>query len=139
MGYVYQGRKLCCDLCGTSGATKVRCPYGYCPACAACPDCKRTRKVDVFSREAHADCAVAMIAVRAESERVTAALAEGHWVRKAAVNHEGAVKVWFDNGAGERLAVRMPSAVYAAMPCGSLATLADYERIGGQTFDRVTA
>jgi hypothetical protein len=80
-----------------------------------------------------------MVAVRAEAERHNAAMTAGHWVRKAAVNDTGAVKVWFVNLSGETLAVRMPSAVYAAMPCGSLATLADYEQIAGQTFDRVAA
>lgn len=42
MGYIYQGRKLCCDVCLAAGARKVKCPVNYCQAYAVCsrPECK---------------------------------------------------------------------------------------------------
>jgi len=139
MGYVYQGRKLCCDICGAAGATKVRCPFGYCPACAACANCKKTRKVDVFSREVHSECEVRAAEFRAEREHEAAVLASGKWVRKGALSIPGAVKVWFVNGAGETLAVAMPSATYRAFPLGATVTLDDYEGSAGTVFDRIAA
>jgi hypothetical protein len=45
MGFSYSvnprtGRQLlCCDYCGSTGARKHRCPYGYCPSTAMCPSC----------------------------------------------------------------------------------------------------
>ena len=139
MGYIYQGGKLCCDLCGAAGATKVLCPFGYCPACAACPNCKKTHKVDVFSRTAHSECEVRAAEFRAERAHEAAVLASGKWVRKAAVNIPGAVKVWFRNGAGETLAVAMPSVTYRAFPLGATVTLDDYEGSAGTVFDRIAA
>jgi len=139
MGYSYQGRKLCCDLCGVAGAVKVKCPFGCCPAIAACPDCKKTRKSDVFSREAHIamECDVRAAEYAAEREREDAALAAGHWIRKAAIGIPGAVKVWFRNLAGETMAVAMSADAYHAFPCGKVVTLSEYEARAGVSFDRI--
>lgn len=141
MGYSYQGRKLCCDLCGVAGAVKVKCPFGCCPAIAACPECRKTRKADVFSREAHIamECDVRAAEYRAEAARETEALAAGQWVRKAAVSIPGAVKVWFRNLAGETMAVAMSADAYRAFPLGVTVTLADYEARAGVSFDRIAA
>ena len=138
MGFMYQGRKLCCDLCGVAGATKVHCPYGCCNATAACPTCKRTRK-DRLSRAAHADCAILAAKWDAEESARATLLAEGHWLRRAACDADGATKVWFGNRADEVMAVSMPADVYRAIPITVVTTLADYERIAGQAFDRVAA
>jgi len=132
MGYSYQGRKLCCDLCGVAGAVKVKCPFGCCPAIAACPERRKTRKADVFSREAHIamECDVRAAEYRAEAARETEALAAGQWVRKAAVSIPGA---------GETMAVAMSADAYRAFPLGVTVTLADYEARAGASFDRIAA
>lgn len=48
---------LCCQICGTSDGTakKVRCPYNYCPAVAACANCREAKK-HLHNAEQKADC-----------------------------------------------------------------------------------
>ena len=55
MGYSYSNNgKLCCDICSKAGARKYRCPFGHCPAIAACPACRRA-KSELFTRAYHAE------------------------------------------------------------------------------------
>lgn len=79
MGYGYgrnqaTGRMcLACDFCGAANGetVKVRCPYGYCPATASCPRCKKEKNVD--AKEPHRRCKERMdedAAKKAEVESV---------------------------------------------------------------------
>lgn len=63
MGYSYTinyrtGKEvLCCDVCGDGDGTasKVKCPYGYCPAVAACRGCRAAKK-HLHTPEQRAHC-----------------------------------------------------------------------------------
>src|SRR5438309_912895 len=55
MGFIYQGKKLVCDFCGTAGARKMNCPHGYCQAYATCASC-RTLKRHKLVNDSHSTC-----------------------------------------------------------------------------------
>ena len=53
MGFCYQGKRLCCDLCGTPGARKNACPVKWCQPIACCATCKDAGKL---ARIDHSAC-----------------------------------------------------------------------------------
>ena len=134
MGFCYEGRKLCCDICGTAGARKVRCPFGYCPATAACSTCRKTRK-DILNTAAHRiqGCEEGHRKFVEREERKARLLAEGQWLRCSAYGPSGVVKVGFRNADGAEKQVLMPLEVYKAFPLATPVTLEDYERVAGVT------
>jgi len=141
MGFCYSGRKLVCDLCGTAGARKVPCPFGYCPSTAVCPACRKDPAKSAKLAKAHhaaRGCEAGMARVRAESAKRAALLAAGHWLRVAAFGPRGDVKVTFRNAAGAERSVMMAPAVYDAFPLGAPVTLADYEAKAAEFGSAVT-
>lgn len=118
MGYIYShSGKLVCDFCNTPGARKVPCPFGYCPAVAACPACRK-EFAQQFSRAHHHahGCEAnhnAFVAAKEEKDKL---LAAGEFVLCAAVNESGdrsKVRVWFRNGRRDERCVLMPCDFYS--------------------------
>lgn len=135
MGYVYQGRKLCCDMCGKAGARKMHCPFNWCSSTAVCADCRKSRKHDL-SRDYHRERGCERSAERqVERYRATQALLDaGAFLRCSAMNTDGnRVHVIFRNGTGQEQGWYMPSEAYAAIALGADATPDDYRAHGALT------
>jgi len=124
---------LCCDDCGKSGGVrKFPCPFGWCQAYAFCPECaKKHKPKSAAYRERHraAGCEKAAKRSQYEHELRESLMASGKWVRKAAVNHDGGVKVWFKRGDEEKQAM-MSKETYRAIPLITPATIDDYRLLG---------
>lgn len=136
MGFSYVGHSLCCDLCDAIGARKVRCPFGNCPAIAACPNCRKTRK-DALGHEAHRanGCDVAAAKAVAEEQERVRLIKGGALLSVAAQFCPGDrthVRVTFESRDGYHDAV-MPTAVYDRRIDNPLrlSSLAFYEGIHG--------
>jgi len=137
MGYCYEGKKLCCDVCGcTGGVRKRKCPYGYCQSPAVCGGCWKTYRVKFHS---HCDehCRAAKALYDAERVVEQALLEEGHYVRRSAVRDhnapedwEYAVKVWFRNKDGIEEVYRMEGNTYCAVDLVQPATPSDFAKHG---------
>lgn len=121
MGYCYtRAGKLCCDFCGEDGASKRACPHGYCQAVACCGSniCKASLKA--YRKTTCAiSCKVSHTRFAANEAERAAMLAAGKWVRCAAVGIDGTdgfkdcVKVWFRNGAAERVLFMLAETYHA--------------------------
>lgn len=120
MGYIYShSGKLLCDFCNSPGARKVPCPFGYCPAPAACPACRK-EFAKQFSREHHRahgceDNHNAFVAAQNEKAQL---LAAGEFVLCAAVTESSdrsKVRVWFRNGRRDERCVLMPDDLYTRL------------------------
>lgn len=133
MGYCTDRHgRLCCDICGNAGEVRrVRCPYGYCPATAACPKCRKEHK-RIFSaahhrehgcKARHEEC------VRREAERV-ALLKEGRLLRCAAVKDGPGVKVWFESSKGRDHLRWMSAETYRAFDLLENVTLEQFDAVG---------
>jgi hypothetical protein len=134
MGYSYVGRKLCCDYCGKPGARKMRCPFGNCPAPAACPECRKTHR-QKFIKAAHIamGCDEQHNAYMAELKKTADMKAAGEFIRCSALGVEGkGVHVLFA-GQSTTIGFYMPTEVYRAIPLGVIATPADYSKLGDLT------
>lgn len=135
MGYSLdsQGR-LCCDYCGHSGGVvKVRCPFGYCPAPAVCPTCRKTHAAD-FTVATHRErgCERNHLRLQARMAEAARMIQEGRLLRKAASTVPSGVKVLFE-GQTERLCYIMAPETYDAIPLLVNATPEDYQRFGSLT------
>lgn len=133
MGYIYSGRKLCCDYCGKPGGVrKIRCPFGWCPATAMCAECKKEHKAETTAtwHETHGGCGTRSAAYRKVEEKRVALLAAGEFLRVAAYGPNGAVEVTFRNAGGTERIVTMPADVYRAFSLLEPATVGDFERVG---------
>ena len=129
MGFSYsKDGKLCCDYCGSTGARKYKCPHGYCPSWAACPDCRKIHAKD-FSKAAHAKCKIRHEEFVAEERKGQAIIDGGGAVRCAALTHGDKVKVIFRQS-NERIAYFMDRETYHAIPLLQVATPDDYRRFG---------
>jgi hypothetical protein len=136
MGYSYVGRQLCCDVCGDYGHTrKYRCPFGYCPAIALCPKCKREHP-EYTSKEGHrkVGCEKAMIKATSHENERKSLLEAGYFVRCSALWHPTRnstlnVKVIF-RGINNEEAYWMTDATYKCIPLLANATPSDFENYG---------
>lgn len=140
MGYCYQGRKLVCDSCGGVGTTRKRpCPFGYCPARAACADCyKRQRAAGEYTKAAHAICGARDAQAKERDARQRALLAAGEAVRVAALgvdDEQGSprVHVLFRRADGSTVGRYMSHETYSAIPPLAPATPAHYAAHGEVT------
>lgn len=132
MGYCYQGRRLCCDICGEAGAKKMRCPHGYCQPIACCDrDLCRDKLRDHRRKVCKTQCKPASdkYAMR-ESER-KAMLADGKWLRCAALSvADDRVHVLFENASRQHVGRYMKPETYHAYPLLENRTIEDYEAVG---------
>lgn len=131
MGYSYEGKKLCCDNCGKAGARKYRCPFGYCPAEALCPECRKAHP-EWVSKAYHRQkgCERSHLDYQAEQQRGRDLLAAGKWLRVSALWHPpNRVKVIFKSQTGEK-AYWMTNEEYDRVGLRANATLDDYKVIG---------
>jgi hypothetical protein len=139
MGYSYTtAGALCCDYCGSAQGTKrYKCPFGHCPATAACPDCRAKHK-DNFARSAHAKCETAEKEYRDREAEKTARLAAGECLRTSALGiGQGSglygadpVHVIFRGADGLSEGYIMDSATYHAIPYLVAASPDDYRKHG---------
>ena len=137
MGYYYtQSGQLVCDICGAVGARKYRCPWGYCPATAACPQCRKEH-ADWFGRPWHREhgCEKGHNEYAAEREEKRQLLANGAAVRCSALgNSTGPVHVLFRRGNGTCEGWYMSTETYHAIPLvGTNTTPDDYRKHGPLT------
>ena len=137
MGYCYTNDgQLCCDICGAAGARKYRCPFGYCPAIAACPKCRKDR-AELFGRAAHrkAGCEAGHNQFQAELDERKALLLAGLPVRCSALggcdpHGNDRVHVLFKRQDGSCEGWYMPRETYHALPLGNNTTPDDYRKHG---------
>lgn len=139
MGYSYtsvNGKcgRLCCDSCGSDEKVrKVKCPYGWCPAPALCPDC-RHKHAHELTPAAHAQCKASVERSAALHERERQLLAAGIPVRCSALNAgDNGVHVLFRLADGKTLGYYMEDETYAAIPYYQPATPDDYLKFGELT------
>lgn len=151
MGYLYQGRQLCCDHCGkVGGVRKVKCPFGYCPASALCPSCRKSPEVKKKNdKEAHRamGCEAGHLRWEARLAREKSLKEQGIHVRCAARNYtcnhfsQGGdfgvaevVQVIFRNSS-EEIGVFMLTEQYRALPLGDVLTVQDFlDKAGVEAF-----
>ena len=120
MGYSYdsQGR-LCCDVCSNSGAVrKYRCPFGYCPAIALCPTCRKTH-AHYVSKKTHREhgCEEQSRIFDQHEQEKAQMMASGKFVRCAALGHSDREnKVIFRGKDNEEKAYWMSPETYKAIP-----------------------
>lgn len=144
MGYSYtvtaDGRELLdCDVCGNSGGVrKIRCPFGYCQAIAICPKC-RAEHPEYVSKAGHKEqgCERRHEAFMAEREKEARLIAEGRFVRCAALQHNGRVKVCFRGKDGAEVYYWMSHETYDALPLAAVFAVEDYEKYGPLTRAKV--
>ena len=110
MGYCWQGRLLVCDLCGTAGARKVRCPFGWCQPIAACPECRKTKKIE-FSAARHREHGCEKYSARFKAELAERAelMAAGEYVLTSGLGVDEGVKASFRSCHGEKYVICMPT------------------------------
>jgi hypothetical protein len=132
MGYCYEGRKLCCDICGVAGAKKYRCPFGYCPATAACSNCRK-KHTKTFGKAYHREhgCEKGHNEFVARERQQAELLQAGHYLRCSALSTgPQTVHVLFQNASGHTQGFYMPNSVYRAIPLLTSATPDDYAKHG---------
>ena len=135
MGYCYaevDGRHvLCCDICGDHGGVRrVRCPYGYCQATAACPKCRKEHKTE-FSKARHADCKVRSAEFHARECEQQRLLDAGLAVRCSALStDDGRVHVLFRYKEGRTIGLYMSNETYDAITLLTPACTHHYQAIG---------
>ena len=129
MGFSYSmDGKLCCDYCGSTGARKYKCPHGWCPSWAACPECRKAHAKD-FAKEGHAKCKIRHEEYMAEEQERKAIIDGGGAVRTCALSHGEKTKVIFQRSA-DRIAYYMDRKTYNAIPVMQIATPDDYRQFG---------
>ena len=142
MGYCYDvDGRLCCDVCSSSGGVrKHRCPFGYCPAIALCPKCKREHPeylTKAYHRE-RGNCEEYHLRFVRENEARQRILDEGKYLRVSALRHNGRVKVIFRNKAGQERAFWMAPRNYGSRRLDKPTTPEDYKANGKVTRARTT-
>ena len=132
MGYIYtKSGKLVCDICGAAGARKYRCPFGSCPATAACPKCRKEHTAK-FGKIAHREygCEKFAAEFKAREELQQRLLDEGKAVRCSALTSgPGRVHVLFQTSDGT-VGFEMDADTYHAIDLIAPATPEDYEKFG---------
>jgi hypothetical protein len=133
MGYSYTSAgALCCDYCGSAQGTKrYKCPFGYCPATAACPDCRAKHKED-FTREKHDTCRILDEVYRNRNAETIARTAAGEFLRCSALAVRFTardVRVLFRGAAGMQ-GFTMDKATYDKIPLLDPASPDDFRKYG---------
>jgi hypothetical protein len=137
MGYCYEGRRLCCDVCGTAGARKVPCKYGYCPATAMCPACRSNPATKAAQRNhCEENCRAASAEYKAREARKEALLDAGEYVLSSARSCEDGVTVavTFTGPFKDSMVYLMDVDTYRDVPRMEPTTVADYEKVGRVIF-----
>ncbi len=136
MGYSYECKsgRLCCDSCGQAGATKCRCPFGWCPPPALCTHCREKHATEL-TREAHQarGCQLHAAEAALRDLRQKTLLAEGKPVRCAALRYkDGRIHVLFalDPQHHTKVGRFMARETYHAIDLLEPATPDDYARHG---------
>jgi hypothetical protein len=134
MGYCYQGNQLVCDCCGTvGGVRKVRCPFGYCPPTAACPECRRKHSAKLSGKEAHrkVGCERLHLEFERREQEGLDMLNAGKSLRCSAMSAgPDRVHVLFRDKAGATTGYYMSDATYASHALGANVTPEMYEAFG---------
>lgn len=137
MGFIYEGRKLVCDVCNAAGARKRKCPFGYCPSLAVCKTCwsgERFAKGAWKASHKKYGCDAKHAACVAKEAKERAMLAEGKLLRCSALGkNDGTVHVLFKDKDGKTTGFLMASATYDAFPLGTPTTPDDYAAVGPLT------
>jgi len=140
MGYCYSNGYLCCDICGaTGGVRKYRCPFNWCPPVAMCPSCKRAHPeylTRAYHRE-HGNCEEHHLRYQRELQRTNELLEAGEYIRQAAHQHNGRVKVLFRNKHKKTRAYWMAPRTYRRVT-STPATVENYKAGGKVTRARNT-
>ena len=132
MGYCYQGKKLCCDICGRAGARKYSCPFGSCSPCAACAECRKEHK-DKFTKVYHRQrgCEASHLAFVAHGLQRLSMLNDGKALRCSALNCDtGRVHVLFERLDGSTEGWYMNTEVYRSIDLGINVTPDNYRVFG---------
>ena len=141
MGYSYardpitNRLKLVCDRCGNyGGVIKLRCPFGYCPAIALCPTCRKLPEYRAKKRrELHrqAGCEKGQREFEELQKKEMAIIEAGGWLRTSALSHDNEqVKVIFRGKEGKKRAFWMSPETYDAYPLMRPTTPEDYAKVG---------
>lgn len=133
MGYSYiSAGALCCDYCGSSqGVKRYKCPFGYCPATAACPDC-RSKHAEKLSRAAHDTCRILDEVYRNRNAETVARTAAGEFLRCSALAVRftaRSVRVLFRGAAGMQ-GFTMHKETYDKIPLLDPASPDDFRKYG---------
>lgn len=131
MGFIYdKHNRLCCDNCSQSGGVKKRrCTYNWCPPPALCDECYKALRTEL--KEYHKKhCKQAHEEYQAQQQSEQELLAEGHFLRKAAMNDNGKVKVVFRNQEEKEQYVLMDQKTYRTFPIGDPVTLEQFQAVG---------
>jgi hypothetical protein len=133
MGYCYQGNQLCCDRCGgVGGVRKVPCPFGYCPATALCPECKR-KCPEVSSKASNrvGGCEKGHLEFVRREQEAKDMLGAGKLLRCSALSAgPDRVHVLFRDMNGATTGYYMSEATYRSHPLGTNVTPEMYEAFG---------
>jgi hypothetical protein len=142
MGYCYEAYKgkrgrLCCDLCGNAGGVrKIRCPFGYCQATAACPACRKAHP-EVFSKATHQNrgCEAAHLKFKADMRERETLLASGAYILKSGlgVGEYGMVHAIFESKVATT-GRYIPEDIYRHWCERANPTLAWFEGLAGHPF-----
>jgi hypothetical protein len=125
MGYVYEigiggRRSLVCEVCGSAGARKRPCKYGYCPAEAICSGCFAEASVKSAFRAYHEDnCKEAAAEYDRRKREDEALLAAGHSLFRSAISEGDLTRISFRNSAGDYTDVLVTNEVYKAVHAAS--------------------
>jgi len=132
MGYSYdvETGQLCCDICGKSGAIKRRCPVGWCPPLAACPECWAKPEIREKEKAAHVDCRKQSAEYQERAKEERRRIDAGEYLRCSAIALNGSTtKVTFRGKDGEKVFV-MSRETYHAFPLLTLASPDDFRKHG---------
>lgn len=137
MGYSYERtstghRALCCDICGKAGGVrKQKCPFGYCQAVAACPECRKAKATELRHYHVTNECEKKHNEFQATEKRKTDLIASGAPVRCSALqyNDPSMVHVLFRTRDGT-VGFKMTRETYHAIELGVPATPDDYRKHG---------
>ncbi len=136
MGYIYsQHGGMLCDLCGGPGATKQRCPFGYCQPIAACKDCRKAHASE-FGRAAHRahGCEREHLRFVAEQAERAAALASGDFVLVSALSADnGMVHAIFAGKDGKRGKLIQRAIYDQRVNFAECMTIGRFERLAGNS------
>lgn len=128
MGYCYDNAgKLVCDICGAVPARKIPCPFGYCPAIAACEKCRKDHS-ELFSPGYHRlhGCEESHRKFQEQEEKRKQLIRDGFFVRCSAKRMgDGWVLVLFEGRDGSKGFYMRPEH-YDKISLGEIATIEDF-------------
>jgi len=134
MGYSYtvgtktvKGGQLCCDLCGSYPAKKIKCPYDWCQPYAVCAECKK--KVNIKDEKYHKHCNESAAEYDRKKQEKQMLLSQGLFLRCAALTtDDNSVKVCFRNKVNEEKTFIMSKENYDSYPINQNTVIEDYSK-----------